>query len=145
MRAGSGVVDAGAEVTIVEAADRLLPDEEPFASALLADSLTDLGVDVRVATEATRASRTDSGEFAVALAEGDTLRSEELLVAIGRKPRTDGLGLEAIDLEPGASITVQDTMRVPGRDWLYAIGDVNGRALLRTLASTRRWSRRPRS
>ncbi len=120
----------GAQVTIVEAADRLLPDEEPFASALLADSLTDLGIDVRVGTKVTQASRTDSGEFAVALADGDTLRSEELLVAIGRKPRTGELGLEAIDLEPGVSITVQDTMRVPGRDWLYAIGDVNGRALL---------------
>jgi dihydrolipoamide dehydrogenase len=85
---------------------------------------------MRVGSRATQASRTDSGEFAVTLAEGETLRSEELLVAIGRTPRTDGLGLEAIDLEPGVSIRVEDTMRVPGRDWLYAIGDVNGRALL---------------
>ncbi len=120
----------GARVTLVEAADRLLPDEEPFAGRLVADSLSDLGVDVRVGTKASSASRSDSGEFALELADGETLRSDELLVAVGRKPHTDDLGLEAIDLAPGATIAVDDKLRVPGRDWLYAVGDVNGRALL---------------
>ena len=120
----------GARVAIVEASDRLLPGEEPFAGQLVAESLSDLGVDVRVATNATAASRSDAGEFSLELAGGEKLRSDELLVAVGRKPHTDELGLETIDLEPGAWIAVDDTMRVPGRDWLYAIGDVNGRALL---------------
>ena len=120
----------GARVTLVEAADRLLPAEEPFAGRLVADSLSDLGVDVRVGTKASSASRSDSGEFTLELADGETLRSDELLVAVGRKPHTDDLGLEAIDLAPGATIAVDDKLRVPGRDWLYAVGDVNGRALL---------------
>ncbi len=51
-------------------------------------------------------------------------------MAVGRKPHTGDLGLETVDLEPGATIAVDDLMRVPRRDWLYAIGDVNGRALL---------------
>jgi pyruvate/2-oxoglutarate dehydrogenase complex dihydrolipoamide dehydrogenase (E3) component len=120
----------GAQVAIVEAAERLLLGQEPFAGQLVAESLSEMGVDVRVASKATGASRSDSGEFALELAGGDTLLSDELLVAVGRKPRTEDLGLETIDLEPGATIGVDDRMRVPGRDWLYAIGDINGRALL---------------
>jgi dihydrolipoamide dehydrogenase len=54
-------------------------------------------------------------------------------VAVGRTPHTDDLGLDTVGLEPGATISVDDHMRVTApthRDWLYAIGDVNGRALL---------------
>ncbi len=51
-------------------------------------------------------------------------------MAVGRTPHTEDLGLETVDLAPGATIAVDDHMRVRGRDWLYAIGDVNGRALL---------------
>ena len=58
------------------------------------------------------------------------LRGDELLVAVGRRPRTDELGLETVGVEPGGYLEVDDRMRVGGRDWLYAIGDVNGRALL---------------
>ena len=64
------------------------------------------------------------------LATGEELAGDELLVAVGRTPHTADLGLESVELEPGATIEVDDHMRVPGRDWLYAIGDVNGRALL---------------
>jgi len=48
----------------------------------------------------------------------------------GRRPATRDLGLETVGLEPGRSVEVDDTLRVPGSDWLYAIGDVNGRVLL---------------
>ena len=64
------------------------------------------------------------------LADGQELPSDELLVAVGRRPHTDDLGLETVGLAPGDSITVDERLRVPGRDWLYAIGDVNHRALL---------------
>ncbi|MFZ0042664.1 MAG: NAD(P)/FAD-dependent oxidoreductase [Solirubrobacteraceae bacterium] len=121
----------GSEVTLVEARPRLLEAEEPFAGELLAASLRDHGVDVRVGAHATSATRTGKdGEFTLTLEEGTALTSDELLVAAGRKPHTADLGLETVDLEPGATIPVTDTMRVSGRDWLYAIGDVNGRALL---------------
>jgi dihydrolipoamide dehydrogenase len=51
-------------------------------------------------------------------------------VAVGRRPLTGDLGLESVGLEQGETIEVDDRLRVPGREWLYAIGDVNGRALL---------------
>ena len=120
----------GSRVTIVEALPRLLINEEPFASEQLRDSLRERGVDVLVEQKAIAASRDDDCQFTLELENHDRLRSDELLVAVGRRPHTDDLGLETIDLEPGSTIAVDDRMRVPGRDWLYAIGDVNGRALL---------------
>ncbi len=119
----------GSRVTLIEALPRLLSREEPFAGEQVADALRSGGVDVRIGVKAVSASRAD-GAFRLRLEDDTELESDELLVAVGRRPHTDGLGLEAIGLEPGATITVQDTMRVPGHDWLYAIGDVNGRALL---------------
>ncbi len=120
----------GSEVTLVEAQPKLVAAEEPFASEQLAQSLRQQGVDVRVGVQAVKASRDGHGGFTLTLADGGQLRSDELLVAVGRRPHTDELGLETVDLKPGATISVDDQMRVPGRPWLYAIGDVNGRALL---------------
>ncbi len=123
----------GARVTLVEALPRVLAGEESFAGELLAGSLRDHGVEVRLEAKATIAARTSDGRFTLTLQDGDTLTSDELLVAVGRAPHTGELGLETVDLEPGTTISVDDTMRVtaPGhRDWLYAVGDVNGRSLL---------------
>jgi dihydrolipoamide dehydrogenase len=55
---------------------------------------------------------------------------DALLVAVGRRPHTDELGVETVGLEPGRTIDVDDQLRARGSDWLYAIGDANGRALL---------------
>jgi len=76
--------------------------------------------------------RRESGKVIVGLAGGDSVEGEELLVAIGRKPRSEDIGLESIDVQPGERgfLEVDDQLRVGGSDWLYAIGDVNGRALL---------------
>lgn len=120
----------GSKVVLVEALPRLLANEEPFASEQLIDSLREQGVDVRVGAKAVKAARDRPGSFTLTLEGGDQVRSDELLVAVGRRPHTGELGLETVDLEPGATISVDDRMRVPGRGWLYAIGDVNGRALL---------------
>jgi pyruvate/2-oxoglutarate dehydrogenase complex dihydrolipoamide dehydrogenase (E3) component len=120
----------GAEVTLVEALPRLLGGEEPFAGDQLCESLRRQGVDVRLGATAVKAARDGAGEFALTLADGTELRGDELMVAAGRRPHTSQLGLETVDLEPGATLAVDDQMRVGGRDWLYAIGDVNGRALL---------------
>ncbi len=65
-------------------------------------------------------------------------------MAVGRTPHTDDLGLESVGLKPGTAITVDDRMRVtiPARPaWLYAIGDVNGRALLTQAAKYQRGGR----
>jgi dihydrolipoamide dehydrogenase len=125
----------GARVTIVEAGPRLIAGEEEFASTQVREGLEDAGVTVIVGVEASGVRRASSpGEglapVTLELADGRTLEAEQLLVAVGRQPRTESLGLEQVGLEPGKSIEVDDTMRVPGHDWLYAVGDVNGRVLL---------------
>ena len=66
----------------------------------------------------------------MSLDDGDVVEADEVLVAIGRTPSTADLGLETVGLEPGKHVRVDESLRVPGFDWLYAIGDVNGRALL---------------
>jgi len=66
----------------------------------------------------------------VELEDGDAIEGDVLLVAIGRRPRTEGIGLETVGVEASDYLEVDDQMRVGGRDWLYAVGDVNGRALL---------------
>jgi len=124
----------GAEVTVVEALPRLISREEEFASELVAEALEDLGVEVVLGVEATGVSRGggDGGERPVTLElkDGRSLQAHELLVAVGRRPRTDALGLDSIGIEPDGAIEVEDTMQVAGRDWLYVIGDANGRVLL---------------
>jgi pyruvate/2-oxoglutarate dehydrogenase complex dihydrolipoamide dehydrogenase (E3) component len=117
----------GAQVTLIEAGDRLIAREEPFASDHVEQGLRELGVDVQLGVKAT-AVRTDGDEVEVELDSGGPARGEELLVAIGRRVNTGDIGLDSVGLEPGAPISVDDSMRAG--DWLYAIGDVNGRALL---------------
>ncbi|MEO9023893.1 MAG: NAD(P)/FAD-dependent oxidoreductase [Solirubrobacteraceae bacterium] len=119
----------GAEVTLIEAEGRLLPDEEPFAGDQVADSLAEIGVDVRHDATVQSAHREGRG-IVLTLAGGEELIGDELLVAVGRQPHTSDLGLETVGLQAGELIEVDERMRVPGRDWLFAIGDVNGRALL---------------
>jgi dihydrolipoamide dehydrogenase len=119
----------GSQVTLIEAGDRLLAREEPFAGEQVEQALREHGVDVRKGAKAV-AVRSEDGEVVVELDSGVAVPGDELLVAIGRRPNTTDLGVETIGLEPGKSIEVDDWMRAPGSDWLYAIGDVNGRALL---------------
>lgn len=120
----------GAHVTVIEAADRLIAREEPFASAQVAEGLQRRGVELRIGASATNVERAEDGRTTVTLETGEELRGDRLLVGIGRAPRTEDLGLEAVGLQPGRPIEVDDRMRVDGAPWLYAIGDVNGRAQL---------------
>ena len=117
----------GADVTLIERADRLIAREEPFAADDVEQTLREEGVDVRLGTSATTV-RAEGGEVTVELDDGGPVRADELLVAIGRRLNTDDIGLDTVGLEPGKPIEVDDSMRA--NDWLYAIGDVNGRALL---------------
>jgi pyruvate/2-oxoglutarate dehydrogenase complex dihydrolipoamide dehydrogenase (E3) component len=120
------------EVTIVEMADRLLNAEEPFVGELLRDAFTDEDITVLTGVKATSAARDDAGQVTLTLADSRELEADELLVATGRRPHTADLGLDTVGLEPGAFIDVDDRLRATGvhGDWLYAVGDVNGRALL---------------
>ena len=122
-----------AEVTIVEAGPRLLSMHEPFASEQLAAAMGDEGIRVLTGSKAVGAERDGSdGPVRLTLDDGTVLEGDELLVAVGRRPNTADLGLDLVGLEPGRYVTVDDSLRATEVEggWLYAIGDVNGRALL---------------
>ncbi|HEY7932583.1 MAG TPA: NAD(P)/FAD-dependent oxidoreductase [Solirubrobacteraceae bacterium] len=121
----------GAQVSIVEAAQRLLAGEEQFASEQVRDALESAGVNVLTGVRASAVHRDPkTGQLTLELSDGRSLTGEQLLVAVGRRARTEELGLRELGLQPDGYVEVNDTMQVPGHDWLYAIGDVNGRALL---------------
>ena len=126
----------GSTVTII-ARNGLLPAVEPFASELVAKALRAGGVELRLDTEPTHITRGEDGEVLLQLADGTSLRADEVLVATGRKPNTTTLGLENVGLTPGDWLTVDDALRVVQHsgapvegEWLYAAGDVNRRVLL---------------
>lgn len=118
----------GSSVTLL-ARSGLLGGMEPFAGERVADGLRELGVDVRTDTGTTAVHR-DGDRVTITLDNGETVTAAEVLVATGRSPRSADIGLDAVGLEPGRWIETDDTLRVPGHDWLYAVGDVNGRVLL---------------
>jgi pyruvate/2-oxoglutarate dehydrogenase complex dihydrolipoamide dehydrogenase (E3) component len=120
----------GARVTLIEAAERLIAREEPFASLQVAEGLQARGVELRIGARATAVERGAEGRVSVTLEDGERCSGDELLVGIGRRPRSEELGLDVLGLEPGKPVEVDDALRVAGHPWLYAIGDVNGRALL---------------
>ncbi|RPK87917.1 MULTISPECIES: NAD(P)/FAD-dependent oxidoreductase [Streptomyces] len=121
----------GSEVTLLIRGSGLLPKMEPFAGELIADALTEAGARIRTGVSVTEVRRpAPDGPVTVDLDDGDRIEADEILFATGRAPRTDDLGLETIGLEPGSWLTVDDSCRVEGTDWLYAVGDVNHRALL---------------
>jgi dihydrolipoamide dehydrogenase len=119
----------GAEVALVEAGERLLPGEEPFAGKLLAEAFAQDGIDVRTGAQIERVRRAGDS-VALELGDGGELSADELLVAAGRRPRTRDIGLESIGLDPGEPLAVDANLRVDGFDWLYAVGDVNGQSPL---------------
>ena len=118
----------GSKVTIIEALPRLLGREEPFAGEQVRAALVERGIDLRLGVPAVEIVR--NGSVSVRLESGDEITGDDLLVAVGRRPATRELGLETVGLEPGRYVEVDDRLRAAGSDWLYAIGDVNGRALL---------------
>jgi pyruvate/2-oxoglutarate dehydrogenase complex dihydrolipoamide dehydrogenase (E3) component len=119
----------GARVTLIEGEQRLLPREEEFACEQVTDSLAEQGVDIRTGQKATGVRRDEpGGPVSVTLVDGSIATGDELLVAAGREPNTGGLGLETVGLEAGGYLEVDEHTRVPALDWLYVIGDLNGRS-----------------
>ncbi len=121
----------GSDVTVFEVGERLLASSEPFAAKIVAASMTETGIDVRTGTAIRGVDRTSSGTVLITLDDGE-LVVDEMLVAAGRRPRTDDIGLGTVGLEPGSWLDVDDSMSVQGvaGGWLYACGDVNHRVLL---------------
>jgi pyruvate/2-oxoglutarate dehydrogenase complex dihydrolipoamide dehydrogenase (E3) component len=119
----------GSQVTVIEAMERLVPREEPFVGEQLREALEQSGVRVHTGVRANAVSRAGE-EITVKLENGESVTGDRLLVAIGRKPLTEGLGLETVGLPTSGYIEVDDHLCVIGAPGLYAIGDVNGRSLL---------------
>ncbi|MFB7168836.1 dihydrolipoyl dehydrogenase family protein [Streptomyces sp. NPDC056242] len=121
----------GSQVTMLVLENGLLERMEPFAGELVTDGLREAGVDIRFNTSVTSMARED-GEVRITLSDGGQLAADEILLATGRAPQTRDVGLESVGLTPGGWLTVDDTFRVTDVDggWLYAVGDVNRRALM---------------
>ncbi len=136
---GGGVVGAemaqafvglGSAVTLV-AGQRLLGRMEDFAGDLVTASLREQGVDVRMGVQATAVEDIDTG-VRVTLGDRCQQAADVLLIATGRRPATDDIGAGTVGLTPGDALSVDDQGTVEGvaDGWLYAVGDVNGRAPL---------------
>ncbi len=120
----------GSAVVLVEAEDRLLPAEEPAASALVARALGADGVDVRLGATALHARR-DGAARTLALedaSDGAAVPFDRLLVAVGRRPRTAGLGLEeaGVTVDARGAVVVDERLRTAAPR-IYAAGDVTAR------------------
>jgi dihydrolipoamide dehydrogenase len=131
----------GSRVTLLEGARQLLSREEPFAGEEVGEALREKhGVDVRTGAKAVRVSR-NGDVVTVALDDGHEIAAAEILVAVGRKPRTGEIGLDTVAVEPGKAgfLDTDDRLRVGAREWLYAVGDVNGRALFTHMGKYQAW------
>jgi pyruvate/2-oxoglutarate dehydrogenase complex dihydrolipoamide dehydrogenase (E3) component len=123
----------GSEVTLLVRGSGLLPRMEPFVGEMVAASLSEAGVKVRTGVNVAQLDRPAAdGPVDVLLDDGQRISADEILFAVGRTPRTGDLGLESVGLEPGSWLKVDDSCLVQAVDggWLYAVGDVNSRALL---------------
>lgn len=123
----------GAEVHMLMTGPRPLPAYPAFAGDAVAEALRGAGVRLYPDTSADRVSEADDSTGVVRIGSGGvTVDAERLLIATGRRPATAELGIDLLGLEPGGSLPVDDNGCVSGVDggWLYAAGDVTGRAPL---------------
>ncbi|HEX4833663.1 MAG TPA: NAD(P)/FAD-dependent oxidoreductase [Trebonia sp.] len=120
----------GSKVTLLSRGP-LLERLPGFAGDLVAAGLRAAGADVRLGASVAGAERGADGIVRVTVDDGTVIEADEVLAATGRQPRTTGIGLETVGLEPGSWLEVDDTLRVTAAGgWLYAAGDVNHLALL---------------
>jgi pyruvate/2-oxoglutarate dehydrogenase complex dihydrolipoamide dehydrogenase (E3) component len=114
----------GGEAVLVEGADRVIPREPAPLGEALAEALRRDGIELRLGALAAEAVR-DGDDYVVKLSNGTEVRGEKLLVATGRRPRVEGIGLESVGVEADPhGIRVDEYLRAGERLW--AIGDVNG-------------------
>ncbi|GAB3762847.1 pyruvate/2-oxoglutarate dehydrogenase complex dihydrolipoamide dehydrogenase (E3) component [Nocardioides ginsengisegetis] len=113
----------GVRVSLLEVAERILGPEEPEASAVIHRVLAEDGVDVRTGVTIDRVDH--DGTFRV-LVDGETLESEQLLVAAGRRTNLADVGLETVGLDPAARVVDTDE-RMRAGERLWAVGDITGK------------------
>jgi pyruvate/2-oxoglutarate dehydrogenase complex dihydrolipoamide dehydrogenase (E3) component len=126
----------GAKVTILSRHERIFERFEPFVGDQLAAGFAKRGIMIRTRVNTTQVKRSTKGPVEIELDDGTMIEADELLVAVGRKPNTKDIGLETVGLKPQQWLDVDDSCLVRGglgdgeNDWLYAVGDINHRALL---------------
>ncbi len=121
---GQAVSRFGASVALVEGMDHLLPREPKPLGDALGDALAAEGIELHFGQQASSARR-EGDDYVLELGDGTELRGDRILVATGRRPLADGLGLENVDVSPEKSgVPVDERMNVTGGVW--AIGDVTG-------------------
>lgn len=121
----------GSDVTLLARGPALLQGSEPFVGARVARALRDRGVEIHFESKVESVARKSSGAISVVTADTQ-LEADEIIVATGRSVNTKDLGLETVGLPVGEFVAVDDHLTATGVDgeWLYAIGDTTGRALL---------------
>ena len=118
----------GGEVVLIEGAEHVLAREPAPLGHALGDVLRGDGVELILGVQAT-AARRDGDDYVLAIADGRELRGDHLLVATGRRPRVEGIGLETVGIQADRhGVPVDNHLRVG--DGLWAIGDVTGVRLL---------------
>lgn len=124
---GQAFARLGSTVTIVEALDRLLAGEDPEASRLVTEALTRDGATVLTGTPVAAVEGAGSGRIGVVLGDGRRIIADRVLVAVGRRPDTRGLGLDAAGVATGdrGFVTVDAHLRT-GNPRIWAAGDVTG-------------------
>ena len=125
----------GSDVTIIEATPSILPPVEKAITRLLTREMKGGGIKILTATTV-ESARTQGGSASFKLSSGEELEAEKIMVAVGRRPLTEGLGLEAagIELAKRGFIKVDAGFRTSGQN-VYAIGDVIGFPMLAHAAS----------
>jgi len=127
----------GSAVTLVEGADRLLSREDPAASELMTELLREEGIDVRLGTQAGAVASDGNGGVRVT-AGSDEVSAERLLVAVGRAPRVEGIGLDTVGIEPGEK-GIEVDQYCQAAEGFYAVGDVTGISPFTHVASYQGW------
>jgi len=117
----------GAVVMIVEGLDRLLPREEPEASDVIAGVFAAEGIDVRVGRKVVRVEALETGPTRLHLDDGTAVSADRLLVAVGRRAATAGLGLEEVGVATERGFVVTDGHLATTTKGIWAVGDVAGK------------------
>ena len=141
---GSGVTGAefagayqalGSQVTLVSSRDRVLPGEDADAALVLEEVFARRGMKVLSESRAVAASRTEDG-VAVELKDGRTVTGSHVLMAVGSRPNTDGIGLKesGVDVDDAGFIKIDRVSRTNARG-VYAAGDCTGVLMLASVAA----------
>ena len=116
------------EVIILSRHKRILDKYEPLVGERLAEAFKKRGISIHNNVNVREVKRINgpnmqenSGSIQIMLDDGNTITAEELLVAVGRKPNKDKLGLETVGLKPGDWLDVDDTCLVNGVDWRWQV------------------------